>query len=333
MRTAIFSTKPYDQKFISAANEKYNHELVFFEVVLNPTTAALAKGFPCICAFVNDCIDSETLLVLSKGGTKLLALRCAGFNNVNLKIADELGITVVNVPAYSPYAVAEHTVAMMLSLNRKIYRGYARVRENNFALDGLLGFDMNGKTVGIIGTGRIGMITGTILTGFGCPILAFDRYKNPECEKRGFVYTSLDELFSCSDIISLHCPLTKETHHLINSEALSQMKTGVMIINTSRGGLINTKAVIKGLKSGKVGYLGLDVYEEETDLFFEDLSSKVLQDDVFARLLTFPNVLITAHQAFFTKTALNNIAHTTLSNILEFEKTGQCKNTVRVENG
>ncbi|PSB52076.1 hydroxyacid dehydrogenase, partial [filamentous cyanobacterium Phorm 6] len=266
------------------------------------------------------CLDAPTLRAIAQNGVRLLALRSAGFNHVDLAVARDLDLTLLRVPAYSPYAVAEHAVAMILSLNRKIHRAYNRVREGNFALDGLLGFDLHGKTVGIVGTGRIGAITAQILHGFGCRLLGYDVYQNPDCVALGMEYVALPELFAASDIVSLHCPLIPETYHLINAGAIEQMKPGIMLINTSRGQLIDTKAVIKGLKSGKIGYLGLDVYEQETDLFFEDLSNHVIQDDVFQRLLTFPNVLITGHQAFFTEEALKNIAESTIGNITDFEQ-------------
>jgi D-lactate dehydrogenase len=252
----------------------------------------------------------------------------AGFNHVDLEAARDLDLTLLRVPAYSPYAVAEHAVAMILSLNRKIYRAYNRVREGNFALDGLLGFDLHGKTVGIVGTGKIGTLTAKILHGFGCRLLGYDVFPSPDCQALGLQYVALPELFAASDIVSLHCPLLPETYHLINAGAIEQMKPGIMLINTSRGQLIDTKAVIKGLKSGKIGYLGLDVYEQETDLFFEDLSDRVIQDDVFQRLLTFPNVLITGHQAFFTQEALQNIAETTIGNITDFEQGRTCPNQI-----
>ena len=324
MQVAVFSAKSYDRRSLETINASFGHELVFFSPNLAPETAKLAAGFPVVCVFVNDCLDAETLRAIAAGGTRLIALRCAGFNNVDLPVAKELGLTVVRVPAYSPYAVAEHTVGLILTLNRKLHRAYARVREGNFSLEGLLGFDLHGRTVGIIGTGRIGMITAEILRGFGCQILAYDKFPNPACNS----YVTLSELFSQSHIISLHCPLTPETHHLINETAIAQMQNRVMIVNTSRGALIDTKAVIKGLKSGKIGYLGLDVYEQEADLFFEDLSDTVIQDDVFERLLTFPNVVITGHQAFFTEDALHNIAQTTLANISEFEQGINCSNSV-----
>lgn len=331
MKVAVFSTKSYDRHFLEAANADYGHELVFFESRLTCDTAVLASGTPAVCAFVNDQLDEKTLKVLAKQETHLIALRAAGYNNVDLKAADELGMTIVRVPAYSPYAVAEHTIGLILTLNRKIHRAYNRVREGNFSLGGMLGFDLNGKTVGIVGTGKIGVIVAQILKGFGCQLLTYDLYPNPECEALGTKYVELPELFQNSDIITLHCPLTPETHHLINAQSLEQMKQGVMLINTSRGALIDTQAVIGALKSRKIGYLGLDVYELESDLFFEDLSEDVIVDDVFQRLLTFPNVLITGHQAFFTENALKNIAETTLSNITDFEQGNTCPNQVSFE--
>ncbi len=331
MKVAIFSTKPYDQEFFEAANADYHHELVYIEARLTRNTVALADGFPAICAFVHDDVDAAVLLRLARQGTKLVALRSAGFNNVDLVAADELDITVVRVPAYSPYAVAEHAVGLILALNRKIHRAYSRVREGNFALDGLLGFDLHGKTIGVIGTGKIGRIFLGIMKGFGCELIAYDPYPNPEAEAMGVKYVELDELFASADIISLHSPLTPETYHLINSKAVGRMKPGMMLINTSRGKLIDTSAVIEGIKNGQIGALGLDVYEEEDDLFFEDKSESVIQDDVFSRLLTMPNVIVTGHQAFFTENALRNIAQTTLANIREFEDTGSCKNEVRIE--
>lgn len=331
MKVAVFSTKSYDRTFLEAANETYQHDLVFFEPRLNQETSVLAAGFPAICIFVNDSLDATTLATLANQGTQLIALRSAGFNHVDLTAARDLGFTVVRVPAYSPYAVAEHAVGLILALNRKIHRAYNRVREGNFALDGLLGFDLHDRTLGIVGTGKIGAIVANILHGFGMKLLGYDVFQNPDCLNLGMQYVSLPELFAASDVISLHCPLMPETNHLINEEAIQQMKFGTMLINTSRGALIDTQAVINGLKSGKIGYLGLDVYEQESDLFFEDLSSQVIQDDVFQRLLTFPNVLITGHQAFFTEEALKNIAETTLANITDFEQGRSCPNEVSVE--
>jgi D-lactate dehydrogenase len=329
MKVAIFSTKEYDEQFLNSSNEKYGHNLQFFEFSLTPQSAALASDFSVVCVFVNDLINRETIEILAQGKTRLIALRCAGFNNVDLKAAQELGITVVRVPAYSPNAVAEYTIALILTLNRQIHRAYNRVREGNFSLNGLLGFDIHGCTVGIIGTGKIGRIVGQILTGFGCQILAYDLYKDKEFAQKYAQYVSLDELFAQANIISLHCPLTPETYHLIDQEAIAKMKSGVMLVNTSRGGLIDTKAIIGGLKSKKIAYLALDVYEQEENLFFEDLSNEVIQDDTFQRLLTFPNVIITGHQAFFTKNALENIADTTLANITNFEQGKSCPNEIK----
>lgn len=331
MKVAVFNTKPYDRRFFIAANYDHEHELVFLEPRLSRETALLAKGFLAVCVFVNDQLDAHVLEILASHGTRLIALRSAGFNNVDLKTAAKLKMTIVRVPAYSPHAVAEHTIGLMLTLNRKIHRAYNRVREGNFSLDGLLGFDLNGRTIGIIGTGKIGQIVAQIMQGFGCRILAYDVRPNPACEAVGATYVNLPKLFSDADIITLHCPLTPETHHLINSEAIARMKKGVMLINTSRGGLIDTAAVIHGLKSQKIGSLALDVYEQESDLFFEDLSDQIIQDDLFERLLTFPNVLITAHQAFFTKEALQNIAETTLSNISDIQQGKECANQVNLE--
>ncbi len=330
MRVAVFSTKAYDRQSLETINQSFGHELVFFEARLTCDTYALAKGFPAVCVFVNDRLDADVIEELAKGGTRLIALRSAGYNHVDLKAAATHNIQVVRVPAYSPYAVAEHTVALLLTLNRKVHRAFNRVREGNFALDGLLGFDVHGLTVGVIGTGRIGIEFARIMNGFGCPLVGYDVFHNPEAEKLGLRYVEMDELLCCVDIISLHCPLTPQTYHLINAAAIEKMRTGVTLINTSRGALVDTAAVIEGLKSGKIGYLGLDVYEEEGDLFFEDLSNIVLQDDVFARLLVFPNVVITGHQAFFTRNALENIAQTTLANIREIEQIGKSVNLIAV---
>ena len=326
MKVAVFSTKSYDRTFLEDANTQSKHELVFFEPRLTCETSVLATGSQAVCAFVNDELNAQTLSKLANLGVKLIALRSAGFNNVDLAKAEELGFTVVRVPAYSPYAVAEHTIGLILALNRRIPRAYNRVREGNFSLEGLLGFDLHGKTAGIVGTGRIGTITAQILQGFGCNVLAHD---NSPPDDQNLEYVSFPQLLAAADIVSLHCPLTPETHHLINTQTIAQMKTGAMLINTSRGALIDTKAVVTGLKSGKIGYLGLDVYEKEGDLFFEDFSNEVIQDDVFERLLTFPNVLITGHQSFFTNEAVKSIAETTLLNISDFEKGEDCSNQVK----
>ena len=318
MNVAIFSAKKYDREFLNAANGSL-HKLRFFEPHLNEETVSLAAGFEAVCVFVNDQVNAAVIATLESLGVRLIALRCAGYNNVDLSAAKKHGVTVVRVPAYSPYAVAEHTIALMLALNRKLHRAYNRVREGNLALDGLVGFDMHGKTVGVIGTGQIGTVVAQILIGFGCPTLAFDPFPNAACRSLGVRYVELNQLFAESDIITVHCPLTPENKHLINGQALEKMKKGVMLINTSRGALLDTVAIIEGLKNGKIGYLGLDVYEEEEEIFFEDRSGLILSDDVFARLLTFPNVIITGHQAFFTREALLNIAATTIDNITKFE--------------
>lgn len=320
MRVSVYSTKSYDIAPLRAANASAGHELVFLEARLSPATAPLAATSAAVCVFVNDDLGAEVLQQLHSLGLSLVALRSAGFNHVDLTAASRLGLTVARVPAYSPHAVAEHTVGLILALNRKIYRAYNRVRENNFALSGLLGFDLNRRTVGVVGTGRIGAVLARIMLGFGCRVLAHDLCPDAACQQAGVEYVDLATLFAESDIISLHCPLTPASHHLIDTSAVAQMRPGVMIINTSRGALIDTRAVIAGLKTGQVGYLGLDVYEEEAALFFEDQSDRVMRDDVFARLLTFPNVLITGHQAFFTVEALANIAVTTIGNITAFER-------------
>lgn len=320
MRIAVFNTKPHDRSFLEAANGSHDHELTFLEARLTPETVPLAEGFPCVCAFVNDRLDRTVLEALARGGTRLAALRSAGFNHVNLEAARDLGITVARVPAYSPHAVAEHALGLILALNRKIHRSYARVREGNFSLEGLLGFDLHGKTVGIVGTGQIGSVFAHIMAGLGCRLLAHDPVPNEDLRDVGVEFVSLEDLLSRSDIVSLHAPLTPATHHLIDAAALSRMPEGAMLVNTSRGALVDSRAVIEALKAGRLGALGLDVYEEEEGLFFEDLSQQVIQDDVFVRLMTFPNVIITAHQAFFTREALQNIAETTLANVTAFER-------------
>ncbi|MDJ0677112.1 MAG: 2-hydroxyacid dehydrogenase [Calothrix sp. MO_167.B42] len=331
MKVAVFSTKTYDRQFLTDANTESNHELVFFESRLTHDTAALASGFEAVCAFINDELHAETLRKIASKGTKLVALRSAGFNHVDLHTATELGIKVVRVPAYSPQAVAEHAVGLILTLNRKYHRAFNRVRESNFSLNGLLGFDLYGSTVGIVGTGKIGVCFAQIMKGFGCNLLAYDIYQNPLCVEMGVKYVELPELLRNSDIVSLHCPLTKESHHMINTESLKDFNPGAMLINTSRGGLIDTKAVIDALKSGRIGYLGLDVYELEGSLFFEDLSDQVIQDDIFGRLINFPNVVITGHQAFFTRNALQNIAQATISNITDIATGRPCPNIILPE--
>lgn len=328
MKVAFFSTKGYDRQSFEAANAQYGHELVFFEPRLTALTANLAAEFPAVCAFINDRLNAEALQVLANNGTKIVALRSAGFNHVDLTTAEELGLTVVRVPAYSPYAVAEHAVGLVMMLNRKLYKAYNRVREDNFSIEGLLGFDIYGTTVGVVGTGKIGQCFAQIMKGFGCNLLGFDVRQNPECLELGMRYVELPELLANSDIISLHCPLLPSTYHLINAETIQQIKRGAMVINTSRGALVDTRDMIAGIKSGQVGYFGTDVYEEEADLFFEDLSGTVIQDDTFQLLQSFPNVVVTAHQAFFTRNALSAIAETTLSNLSDLEQTGKCANAV-----
>jgi D-lactate dehydrogenase len=331
MKVAVFSTKSYDRQFLTDANIPYGHELIFHETSLNPATAALANGCVAVCIFVNDDATADTLKILADGGTRLIALRCTGFNNVDLNVAAELGIKVVRVTVYSPYSVAEHAVAMLQCLNRKIHRAYNRTRDRNFALDGLMGVDLHDRTVGIIGTGKIGQIFAKIMGhGFGCKVLGYDLYPNPQFESDlGGKYVTLPELFSQSDVISLHCPLTPDNYYLINETAIAQMKPGVMLINTSRGGLVDTEAVIAGLRAKQIGALGLDVYEQESDLFFEDLSSEIMQDDVIERLLSFPNVIMTGHQAFFTQEAINTISQTTLASITEFAQGTPLSNEIK----
>jgi len=317
MRIAIFDTHRHDRASFDETNARFGHELVYFDARLTAQTAKLAAGFEVACSFVNDRVDRAAIVQLAAGGLRLLALRSAGFNHVDLDAAAELGIRVVRVPEYSPYAVAEHAVGLVLALDRKIHRSHARIREGNFSLDGLLGFDLHGKTVGLVGTGRIGAVAARIFRGFGCRVLAFDTAPQRDLDVE---YVALDALYEHGDIISLHVPLTPATRHMIDAKALGQMKRGVMIINTSRGALIDTRALIAALKTEHVGSAGLDVYEEEEGVFFEDHSDHVLQDDVLARLLTFPNVVITAHQGFFTREAIAAIASTTLASITAFER-------------
>lgn len=314
----FFDAKPYDRQFFDAANRERGYEIKYIGNRLSADTATLAAGYDAVCAFVNDDISGPVTDALFDKGIRVIAMRCAGYNNVDLK--SSFGrIHVARVPAYSPYAVAEHAVALILTLNRKTHKAYNRTRDGNFALSGLLGFDLHGKTAGIIGTGKIGQILAELLKGFGMRVLAYDRFpKTDWAAGTGVEYVDLHELYSQADVISLHCPLTSETQHIVNAASLVQMKNGVMLINTSRGGLIQTQDLINALKTGKIGAAGLDVYEEEDEYFFEDRSGEVLTDDVLARLFTFPNVLVTAHQAFFTKEALTNIAETTLSNLDEF---------------
>ena len=330
MKVAVFDTHRFDREAIERANAGYGHELRFFEPRLTPETAALAAGFEAICPFVNDRLDQEALSILHREDVRLIALRSAGFNHVNLEAAARLCLTVVRVPEYSPHAVAEHAVAIMLTLNRKTHRAYNRVREANFSLDGLVGFDLHGKTVGVIGTGRIGAVVLRILHGFGCRLLACDVEPDSALtEELGVRYVAFHDLLNTSDVISLHVPLTPDTRHLIDAETLTRMKRGVILINTGRGALIDAHALVAALKRGDVGAAGLDVYEEEEGIFFKDLSDQVLQDDVLARLLTFPNTMITSHQGFLAHEALANIAETTLANIRAFERGEPLANEIR----
>jgi len=323
MRVAVFSSQPYDRTSLRTADVAGAHELVFHEARLGPETVALAEGFDAVCVFVHDIVDRTVLAALAAAGVRCVALRAAGFNNVDLAAAAELGVAVCRVPAYSPYAVAEHAMALILALVRRTHRAYNRVREGNFALDGLLGFDLHGRTIGVVGTGRIGTVFCRIAAGFGMRILAHDPFPNDEVRALGAEYVPLPELFARAGIIVLHAPLTADSRHLVDRAALARMRRGVMLVNTSRGALIDTEAVIEALKDGTIGALGLDVYEEEEGLFFHDHSQDVIQDDVFARLLTFPNVLITAHQAFFTEDALRAIAETTIANLDAFARDGR----------
>lgn len=316
MKIAFFSAKPYDKTFFNRYNEAHGFELEFWETHLGPHIVnAIDEGTAVVCVFVNDRLNEEVIDVLAAKGVKVIALRCAGFNNVNLEAAKKHGIRVCRVPAYSPEAVAEHAVAMLLTLNRKTHKAYNRVREQNFSLNGLLGFNLHGRTVGVIGTGKIGKAFIHIVLGFGCKVLAYDLYEDETLKTKGVQYLPLNEVLNQSDILSLHCPLTAENHYLINESTLTQMKKGATIINTSRGGLLNTHDVIQALKSGHIAYLGIDVYEQEEKLFFKDLSGSIIENDEIQRLMSFPNVLVTGHQAFFTEEALSQIASITLGSI------------------
>lgn len=327
-RIAFFDAKPYDREFFDRVNADLGYPIKYLEMKLNPDTAAFAKGYEVVCSFVNDRVDADTVITMVDSGVKLLALRSAGYNHVDLK-ATYGRLHVVRVPEYSPYAVAEHAVGLILALNRKLHKAYNRTREGDFTLNGLLGFDLHGKTAGVVGTGRIGVLTLQILKGFGMRLIAHDPFPNKErALDVGFEYLPLDQLLSQSDVVSLHCPLTPQNVHLINGESIAGVKPGAIIINTSRGKLIDTRGLIEGLKSGRIGGAGLDVYEEEAEYFFEDYSSTVIGDDVLARLLTFPNVLITAHQGFFTREALGNIARVTLDNIRLFFEKGELPNEI-----
>jgi D-lactate dehydrogenase len=328
MKIAVFSTKNYDQKFFEKHAREEEYHFSFFETALYKDTANLTLDFDAVCVFVNDNVDSDTIKLLSENGIQLIALRCAGYNNVDIESAKAHHIKVVRVPAYSPEAVAEHAMALILTLNRKTHKAYNRVREGNFSLKNLIGFNLHGKTVGIIGTGKIGETFCKVIKGFGCKIIAFDISESEELIELGVTYLPIEEVFKQADILSLHCPLNKHTKHIVNKKSIELMKNNVMIINTSRGALINTVDVIDGLSDKKIGYLGIDVYEQEENLFYEDLSERIIQDDLILRLNGFPNVLITSHQAYFTSEAMDEITTTTLKNIDAFHKNKELENEV-----
>ena len=327
MKIAFFSTKPYDKEYFERHNRL--HEISYYDVALNEQSIRLAEGTEAVCVFVNDQLNALIIEKLQKQGIKLIVLRCAGFNNVDLPAANKAGIRVVRVPAYSPYAVAEHALALIMTLNRKTHKAYNRVREGNFSLENLTGFDLYNKTVGVVGTGKIGGVFAHIMLGLGCKVLAYDKFTDTQLIKAGVSYVTFDELLAAADILSLHCPLTDSTHHLINEQSLAKLKKGMMLINTSRGALVDTQAVIEALKNKTIGYLGIDVYEQEENIFFKDLSEQILQDDILARLMMFPNVIITSHQGFLTEEALTQIALVTLQNISDFEQQKPLTNEVK----
>ena len=331
MNIAVFSAKRYDRDYLDAANAASGHRITYFDVPLERETVPLAHAYDAVCIFVNDKADAGVLETLSHGGTRLVALRCTGFNNVDLRAAARFGIKVVRVVTYSPYSVAEHAVALLLAINRKIHRAYNRTRDSNFALDGLMGFDLHGKTVAVVGTGKIGRVFARIMLGFGCEVIGYDKYPSAEFEALGVRYAQPGEIGARADIISLHCPLTPETHHMINAETLSRAKRGALLVNTSRGGLVDTEAAIAALKSGQLGGLAIDVYEQEADLFFRDLSSTIISDDVFQRLLSFPNVIVTGHQAFLTREAISTICETTINSINEYAAGQPLSNEIMAE--
>jgi len=329
MKIALFSSASYDSEYFSFANESFGFEITYFETKLRSQTAHLAAGMDAVCVFVNDKVDDETIAILKDLGVGVIALRCSGFNNIDMRAASGAGLKVVRVPAYSPTSVAEHALALLLTLNRKTHKAYNRVRDGNFSLERLTGFNIAGKTVGVIGTGKIGQAFIRIMSGLGCDVLAYDKFPDEALAQTGVPYVGLEKLLAGSDIVSLHCPLTPETAYVINRQTLAMMKPGAMLINTSRGALINSTDVIEALKNGRLGYLGIDVYEQEADLFFGDHSEEILQDDQIARLMTFSNVLITAHQAFFTREALEQIARTTLQNLHDYQTKSSLENEVR----
>jgi len=318
MRVAVFSAKNYERTLLDELNAGHRHELIYFDTLLGLGTTSLAAGFPAVSVFVNDLVDAHVLKALAAGGTKLVATRSAGFNHIDVGAAKTLGVKVVRVTDYSPNSVAEFAVGLLLALNRKIPRAYNRTREGNFALDGLMGFDLVGRTVAVIGTGKIGTVFARIMAGFGCKVIGFDVHHSPEFEKIGGSYAGTEEIQAAADVISLHCPLTPQTDHIINARTLARVKKGALLINTSRGGLVDTQAAVEALKSGQLGGIAIDVYEQEASLFFRDLSSTVIRDDVIQRLVSFPNAILTGHQAFFTREALTTILKTTLASISDF---------------
>ena len=329
MKIAVFSAQPYDRQFLDAANAAQAHELHYFETPLGPDSVALAAGYEGVCIFVNDVADAAVLEALKAGGTRLVALRCTGFNNVDLAAAARLSLKVVRVTEYSPNSVAEHAVALLLAINRKTHRAYNRTRDSNFSLDGLMGFDFHGKTAAVVGTGKIGRVFARIMLGFGCKVIGYDPFPTPEFEALGARYAAAGEIGADADIISLHCPLTADNHHVIDAAALAKMKRGALLVNTSRGGLVDTNAAIAALKSGQLGGLGLDVYEQEAGVFFRDLSGTVVTDDVLQRLISFPNVIVTGHQAFFTREAIGTISETTLRSSSEFARGAALSNEIK----
>jgi D-lactate dehydrogenase len=330
MRVAIFSAKNYERTLLDELNAGLRHELVYFDTLLGPGTTSLAAGFPAVSVFVNDVVDAHVLKALAAGGTKLVATRSTGFNQIDVGAAKTLGVRIVRVTDYSPNSVAEFAVGLLLALNRKIPRAYNRTREGNFALDGLMGFDLVGRTVAVIGTGKIGTVFARIVAGFGCKVLGFDVHHSPEFEKIGGCYAEAEEIQAVADVISLHCPLTPQTYHIVNARTLAHGKSGALLINTSRGGLVDTEAAIEALKCGQLGGMAIDVYEQEAGLFFKDLSSTVITDDVIQRLVSFPNVIVTGHQAFFTREALGTILATTLASISDFAAGRPLANEIRM---
>ncbi len=328
MKVAVFSTQAHDRFFLDQANQKYGHDLTYYDAPLTSLTAQQAASFPVVCLFVNDLANAEILSILAAGNTRLIALRCTGFNQVDLVCAQKLGLKIVRVTDYSPHSVAEHATTLLLALNRKIHRAWNRTREGNFSLEGLMGFDLYGKTIGVIGTGKIGQAFIRIMQGFGCHIIATDPLPDPNLIQQGVRYVSLQEVAQHADILSLHCPLTSENHHMIDQSILEIMRPGALLINTGRGALLDTKAAIQQLKNKHLGGLGLDVYEQESELFFRNLSDQIITDDLIERLLTFPNVIITGHQGFFTREAIQTICETTLESINDFSENRPLKHQV-----